>query len=522
VLFVVIDQLRPDVLEQARPRLVLGGFRRVMGGGVWFAEARCGFFPTLTAVGHAVLFTGASPAEHGIVANDWADPDTGDRVYSLEDPAHSIIGHPARSHEGVSPRLLGSTTIGDELVLASAGRSRVFAVSLKDRAAILGAGRMGKAFWFATDSGEFVTSTYYYDSYPAWVRSWNAERRADRCAGRLWELLVNRSAYLRAMADDRPAEKGFKNLGRLFPHLLPAEPGPDLYDQMTYTPFGDELTVDFVEALLDAERLGQGPGTDMLTVGLSSTDLIGHAFGSASLEYEDQIIHLDRLLARLFDAVDRRVGRGQTLVILASDHGVDDAPEAWAEKGFDAGRIDTEAIRARLNSILRVRFHISLDLVSGFWTPAFFLDEKAIAKTGLSIEAVESAAAEFLGKETGVAWALTRSSLLTGRVPDVPLLRSVRLSVHPRRTGHIVAIQKPHWYLYEDINKYSAMHGSPYAYDSRVPLGFEGTGVPTLRVHRPVELSAVVPTLAALLGISPPAVSSGVPLGEILGGRRVR
>lgn len=518
VLVVVIDQLRPDVLSQARPRLGPDGFLRVMDGGTWFAEARCGHFPTLTAVGHAVIFTGARSAEHGIAANDWADLDTGERVYSLEDPAHSVIGRAARSHEGTSPRLLGSTTIGDEIILASAGRSRVFAVSLKDRAAILGAGHMGKAFWFATDNGEFITSDYYYEAVPAWATAWNGRRRADGNAGRSWDLAADRGGYVRGQADDRAVEKGYKKLGRTFPHPLPAESGPDLYDQLTYTPFGDELTVDFVETLLEAERLGQGPGTDMLAVGLTCTDYIGHAFGPASLEYEDQVLRLDRLLARLFEAVDRRTGRGHALIVLTSDHGVDDVPEAWAEKGWDSGRIDTEAIRGRLNSALRNRFHVAADLVSAFWTPAFYLDARAVSKAGLKIEAVESATAELLGTEPGVAWALTRTDLLAGRVPDVPLLRSVRSSVHPRRTGHIVVIQKPHWYLYEDAHKYSAMHGSPYSYDFRVPLGFEGAGIPALRVDRPVELGDLASTLASLVGVSPPSGSSGAVLVEVLGG----
>jgi predicted AlkP superfamily pyrophosphatase or phosphodiesterase len=519
VLFVVVDQLRPDVAEQVRSRFGPGGFRRVMEAGTWFSEARCGHFPTLTSVGHAVLFTGAATAEHGIAANDWADLETGERVYSLEDPAHTIIGRAPRPHEGSSPRLLGSTTIGDELVLASAGRSRVFAVSLKDRAAILGAGRMGKAFWFATDSGEFVSSTFYYPSTPDWVAAWNGSKPADRLAGRSWELAEDAAAYRRAGADDRPAEKGYKTLGRTFPHALPGEPGPALYDLLTYTPFGDELTVDFVEALLEREGLGQGPGTDLLVVGLTATDFIGHAFGPASLEYEDQVLRLDRLLARLFASADRRSGSGGTLIVLASDHGVDDVPEAWAAKGWDAGRLDTEAIRGRLNAALRKRFRVSSDLVSCFWTPAFFLDRKAAAAAGLAIEDVAAAAAELVRSEPGVAWALTRTELLTGRVPDVPLLESVRSSVHPRRTGDVVVIQKPHWYLYEDAVKYSAMHGSPYAYDFRVPLGFAGPGVPAGRVSRAVDVRDVAPTVCALLGIAPPSGSSGAALEEVLGGR---
>jgi predicted AlkP superfamily pyrophosphatase or phosphodiesterase len=518
VLIVVVDQLRPDILNQVYPRLGPEGFRRVMDGGTWFAEARCGHFPTLTAVGHAALFTGARSSEHGIAANDWADHLTGERIYCLEDPSHSVLGRAARRHEGASPRLLGSTTIGDEIVAASAGRSRVFAVSLKDRAAILGAGRLGKAFWFSTGTGEFVTSTYYYEAYPAWVTAWNGARRADLYAGRSWNLSGERSGYLRIDEDDRTVERSHGQFGRAFPHVLPSDHGPSLYDHLTFTPFGDELTVDFVEALIKAESLGRGPETDMLAVGLTATDFIGHAFGPTSLEYEDQVLRVDGFLARLFRAADRAAGPRGALIVLASDHGVDNIPEASRQIGLEAGRIDTAAVRTRLNAALKSEFGIAEDLVSGFWTPAFVLDETAVASSNLKIEDVESAAAECLAGEPGIAWALPRTDLLSGRIPDSPLLRSVRMSVHPQRTGHIVVIQKPHWHLYEDAYRYSAMHGSPYAYDTRIPLGFEGLGLPARRVHRPVELWDIAPTIASLLGIAPPSGSSGAVIAEIADG----
>ena len=516
VLFVVVDQLRPDILSQIRPRFGPEGFRRIMDQGIWYAEARCGHFPTLTAVGHAVLFTGAQTAEHGIAANDWADPETGDRVYCLEDPGHAILGRKPKAHEGVSPRLLTSTTFGDEIVLSSGGRSRVFAVSLKNRAAILAASRMGKAFWFASDTGEFVTSTFYYDAYPSWVAAWNASRKADRYRGGQWRLAGERGRYLRIDDDDRAAEKGPRNLGTTFPHSLAPAPGPDLYDQLTYTPFGDELTVEFAETLLENEALGRGDAPDVLAVGLSATDYIGHYFGPASLEYEDQVLRLDALLTRLFAAADRSAGRDRVLIVLASDHGVDEIPEARAALGFESGRLDAAEIQARMNEHLRARFKIGFDPVTGFWTPAFFLDVRAITRAGLKVEDVESAAAGYLAKEPGVAWALTRNDLLAGRIPDAPILAAVRSSVHPERTGRIILVQKPHWYLYDDATLWASTHGSPYAYDVRVPLGWNGRALAARVVLRPVSLFDVAPTIAAILEIAPPSGSTGTPLTECL------
>jgi predicted AlkP superfamily pyrophosphatase or phosphodiesterase len=522
VVIVVIDQLKPDLLTRLHHRFGPDGFRRLMDEGAWFEEARCAHFPTLTSVGHAALFTGAPVSEHGIAANDWSDPETGERVYCLEDSAHILLGRRPKLHEGTSPHNLTATTIGDELVAASRGRSRVFAVSWKDRAAILSAGHAGKAFWFAPDTGEFVSSTYYYPAYPDWATRWNSAKPADRYRGTSWDLNPGHKIDPDSAIDDRPEEKGHKILGRIFPHPLPSTASAELYNALETTPFGDELTVDFALTLLDAENLGRGPAPDFLAVGLTCTDYIGHAFGPSSLEYEDQVLRLDGLLAKLFAAIDRRVGPDRALIVLASDHGVDEIPEIRAAQGFSSGRLDAEALRLRLNSGLRTRFGIGVDLVDSFWTPAFHIDKKAALHAGLTLDRVEEAAADLLNSEPGVAWAIPRSALLVGRIPDVPVLASVRRSVHPRRTGHVVVIQSPFWYLYEDPRKYAAMHGSPYTYDTRVPLGFSGLGIPSGRSVRRASLEDVAPTLAVLLGIAPPSGSIGTPLIDPPGRKAAR
>ncbi len=512
VLVVVVDQLRPDLLSRLHSRFGPGGFRRLMDGGTWFEAARCAHFPTFTSVGHAAIFTGAASAGHGIAANDWTEPETSAHVYCLEDPAHTLLGRKPKLHEGSSPRNLTATTIGDEMVLAARGRSRVFAVSGKDRAAILAAGHLGKAFWFAADGGEFVSSTYYYQAYPEWAVRWNAARLPDRYAGATWELSSGRAVGPGDPDDDRPAEKGHKRLGRVFPHILPAEPGAELYDALGTTPFGDELSIDFSLTLLEAEGLGRGPTADLLAVGLAATDAIGHAYGPSSLEYEDQVLRLDGLLAKLFAAVDRGVGRDRVLIVLTSDHGVDEIPEIRSAQGFPAGRLDGERMRQSMNRGLRTRFGIEADLIDSFWTPAFHVDPAAAAKAGLTVDRVAETAAEIVRTEPGVAWALTRADLLSGRVPDAPELRSVRRSVHPRLTGSIVVIQKPSWHFYDDPVKYAATHGSPYAYDAHVPLGIAGPGVAARHTVSPAVLEDIAPTIAALLGTAFPSASIGTPL----------
>ena len=256
VLQITVDQLRGDLPGRYADRLPEGGFRYLMEKGTWYTDAHYLHANTETAVGHASLSTGADPSRHGIVANDWIDQKTGEFVYNTEDERHHIIGRDPKAHEGVSPRNLLASTISDELFVHSGGRSRAFSVSVKDRGAILPGGHVGKAFWFSKSSGTFVTSTYYYDDYPAWVNKWNAAKPADAFKGKTWDLLHDRASYVHRDMDDRPYEADLKPLGRIFPHRL----GGDtkyFYLILTLTPVGDALTLDFAKALIKHEKLGQ-------------------------------------------------------------------------------------------------------------------------------------------------------------------------------------------------------------------------------------------------------------------------
>jgi predicted AlkP superfamily pyrophosphatase or phosphodiesterase len=515
LLFIVIDQLRADAVALHKGKFGPNGFRYLMDNGLWYVNARHRHATTLTAVGHAVLFTGADAAQNGIPANDWFDPVTGDHVYCLEDPASKILGHENGVHEGASPRNLTSTTVADEVVRASGGTSRAFGVSLKDRGAILAAGRLGKAFWYWAPTGEFVTSSFYYPAYPDWVSRWNADRPAARLAGRSWDLLMDRSMYLAGQADDRPAEKPPLDLGRTFPHPLPKDAAGPLFDVLDTTPFGDELTLDFVLTLLEAEKVGRGPSPDVLGISFTATDYIGHAFGPDSLEYEDQVRRVDGLLARLFTAVDKAVGLSNTIIVLTADHGVDLIPEVRQAERFPAGRFHMAEVQARLSDALRKKFKTTEDLVRGFYNPCFFLATDKIRKLGLSQAAVEEAASEVLRTEPGVAYAVTRSTLIAGAVPDIPVMHMLQASFHPERSGHVFLIQRQGWFLLNEPTHYAAMHGSAYEYDIHVPLFVAGPGIRAGVVGRSVSPQDLAVTLASYLGIAAPTGSTGVPLAEV-------
>jgi predicted AlkP superfamily pyrophosphatase or phosphodiesterase len=525
VLQITVDQLRGDLPGRYADRLTDGGFRYLMEKGTWYIDAHYRHANTETAVGHATLATGADPSRHGIIANDWIDQKTGAFVYNTEDERHHIIGREAKAHEGVSPRNLAASTFGDELVVHNGGRSRVFSVSVKDRGAILPGGHAGKAFWFSKSSGNFVTSSYYYDDYPAWVKQWNAAKQADAFKGKSWELLNDRATYVHGQMDDRPYEADLKPLGRIFPHPL----GGDtkyFYLLLTLTPVGDMLTLDFAKALVENEKLGQNDtgAPDYLQISFSSTDYIGHLFGPSSLETEDNILRLDRTLADLFQFVDEKVGLDKTLIVLSGDHGAPEAPEYMATLGLSTGRFAFDWFKTAgpLTEALKKKFGRD-DLISGHSHPYLYLNLEAISSAGLNLADVERFVADELMKIPGIAYAMTRSDLLAGRITESPVQNQIRRSFHPTRSGNIHMVPEQYWFLHSTeeaekmgIGSIAAIHGSPWAYDTFVPIFFAGHGVPARIIGRRVAPTDIAATLAAYIGIKPPSGSVGTVLTEVL------
>ena len=522
VLQITVDQLRGDLPMRFLDRLPPGGFRFLLEDGVHFVNAHYEHANTETAVGHATLVTGATPSRHGIVGNDWFDRATGRFVYNTEDPEHHLIGAEPKAHQGVSPKNLLASTIGDELVLNSAGRSRVFSVSIKDRGAILPGGHLGKSFWFSKSHGTFVTSTFYYDAYPSWVEEWNARKVADRYRGKSWTLSRDRSTYLAGEMDDRPFEAALPPMGRTFPHPL----GDDkyLYLRLTLSPVGDELTLDFAKALIDAEKVGQTGQTDFMAISFSSTDYVGHLFGPSSLEAEDNILRLDRILAELFAFVDDKIGLDDTLIVLSADHGGPEAPEYVDSLGIPAGRFSFDHFKppGPVAALLESRFGRD-DLLETHSHPYLYLDSDAIREAGLSEKEVETFLAAELMKLPGIAYAMTRNDLLAGRVVNSPMQRLIRNSFHPVRSGNIHMVPEAYWFLHSTdeaqkmgLDGIAAIHGSPWTYDTYVPIFFAGHRLQGRSVARRVGPHDIAPTLSAYLGIKPPSGSIGTPLAEVV------
>ena len=524
VLQITVDQLRGDALTRFGNRFKKAGFNYLLQKGIHFDNAHYQHANTETAPGHATVVTGAHPSRHGIVANDWIDQDTGDFVYNTEDERHHILGSEIKPHQGVSPRNLLSTTVGDELIIHTGGRSRVFSVSGKDRGAILPGGHSGKAFWYSKSSGTFVTSTYYYKSYPEWVSQWNAKKPAQRYANKQWELIYHKESYIAQHLDDRPYEVDFGGLGRTFPHPLGDGTSKFFNAIIGLTPMIDELCLDFAMKLIDEEELGDGGATDYLAISFSSPDYAGHLFGASSLEYEDSVKRLDILLSKLFRHVDKRVGLDETLIVLSADHGGVEAPEYMKHHGLEVDKHPLDWFRKQnpLGPALQKQFGRN-DLITGHSHPYLYLNLAAIKASGLDQEEVETFVAREAAKLPGIMYALTRSDLLQGRIAQAPIQQMIRRSFHPVRSGHIHLVQNQYWFLHSSeeaekmgIPSLAAIHGSPWRYDTYVPILFAGPNIPQgKKVSRLVGPHDIAPTVALYLGTKPPSGASGQPLIEV-------
>jgi predicted AlkP superfamily pyrophosphatase or phosphodiesterase len=526
VLQITIDGLRADLLNRYRNRFAEGGFRYLLDEGAVYTNAHYQHANTETIVGHTTLATGAFPSEHGMIGNAWFDREAGELAYNIEDPESPII--PTRETEtkgeqvdpaqklsrtqGRSPVAILAATLSDGLAAFYSGRSKIFGVSGKDRGAVPMAGHTGKAFWFSTDTGDFVTSTYYYDAYPDWVRDWNAQRKAESHADSSWILLNDAATYLLGHQDDRAYEVDLKGYGRVFPHPFGKQDDKLLYTRLLASPVGDQLVLDFSKALVRQELLGQDPVPDYLSISFSSVDVVNHFFGPSSLENEDVVLQLDRTLADLFAFVDKTVELKNTLIVLSADHGMADMPEYMTGLGYAAGRLYPDDVIKAANEAGRRLFGIN-EVVRFFFRPYLYLDNEKISAAKLDPTVVERRVAPALTETDGIALAVPRSGLPPLQV--TPAVERIQRNFHASRSGDIYVAQQPYWFMF-DKGPVAAMHGSPWRYDTHVPIIFAGATIKAQTVHRLVHPVDVAPTIAVFLGMTTPSSAQGAPLQEAL------
>ncbi|MBN8668339.1 MAG: alkaline phosphatase family protein [Chitinophagales bacterium] len=509
VVGIVVDQMRWDFLYRYAERYGTGGFRRMLGEGFTCDNTNIPYAQTVTAAGHTCAYTGSVPAIHGIMGNEWYDKALGRDVYCTEDKSVKVIGGSDKA-EPQSPRNLWATTICDELRLATNFRGKTIGVAIKDRGGILPAGHSANAaYWYDSRSGNWVTSTYYMETLPAWVDKFNNRKITDSFYKQNWNTLYPITSYVQSDKDDMPYEGKYGHESKpVFPHELASQIGKN-YGLISATPYGNTMTLDFARKAIENEALGADNITDILAVSLSSPDYVGHQFGPNSIEIEDTYLRLDRDLAAFFAYLDLKVGKGQYTVFLTADHAVAHVP------GFDqANRLPGKSLVSTTSDLqkkLGEKFGIP-NLILDAANYQFYLNDKAIDSADADRDAIKKFIIHFLLQQEGVLYAFDNEEIIEANLPT-EVKEMFLKGYNAKRGGDIQVILKPGNFY---GGKTGTTHGSWYPYDSHIPLVWMGWGIKKGRSTNQYYMTDIAPTLAALLRIQMPSGAIGKPISEVI------
>lgn len=510
VVLVVVDGMGTGYLMRHEPALGQGGFRRLMREGAFFTDARFPYAGTRTAPGHASIVTGAPPVLHGIIGNGWYDRAAGDEVDVEADASTKIVGRPSGAPDapGVSAHRIVGSTIADELRDATAGRARVLSVSTKPRsAAVLGGKRPSGVYWYDEETGRVVTSSAYRADLPAWVQAINARGEADKRFGSAWERRFAAATYERFGPDDQPGEEAIHG-SRTFPRRLTGgltAPGPDYYEALTQSPYGNELTLELALGALEHEGLGADDVPDLLAISFSGTDNVAHECGPNSHEMLDIFLRLDAQLATLLDALDRRLGDRYALV-LTSDHGMMPLPEVSRAAGQRASRIHPDAVVTAVETRLDAELGVG-DWVTYMDDENLYLDRALLAEKGADYARACRLAADAIAGVEGVAVVLTAPDAPAAALSADARVTALAAGFSPGRSGDVLFVTEPFWVVRDEPD--GTAHGAPYAYDTQVPIIAYRCGLRAGAWRRTVSPLDVAPTLAGLLGTGIPSQCRG-------------
>lgn len=513
VVGIVVDQMRWDYLYRYNDLYKpTGGFKRMLTQGFSCENTFIPYTPTKTAAGHTTVYTGSVPAIHGIVGNDWWDYKLNKTVYCTEDDAVQTVGSTTKLGM-MSPKNMFATTIGDELRLATNFQSKVIGVAIKDRGAILPAGHSAtSAYWYDNLTGDFITSSYYMNDLPAWVKAFNARKVVDSLYRLNWNISLPKDTYLKyATADQKEYENkplGADQLG--FPYDLTRFIGKD-YKKISETPHGNTFTEMMAEATIVAEKLGQRNVTDFLAVSFSSTDYIGHAFGPNSWEQLDDFVRLDATLGKFFSFLDAQVGKGNYTVFLTADHGAAHAARFFIENKLPGGFFPKSTVLRELNTSLSEKFGPAR-LVRDIANYMVVFNEHVLDSAKLDKESVIEATIKYLQTRNEIAQVFEINEL-----NETPLTSKQREMVnngyYPSRCGDIQIILKPG---YSEGNGNGGQHGVWNPYDSHIPLLWYGWGIKQGKTNRETYMTDIATTIAALLRIQMPSGNVGHVITEVM------
>lgn len=520
VVVLAVDQMRGDYLARFGPYFGEGGFKYLTQHGANFTQCRFQHAMTVTGPGHATILSGVNPSVHGVISNEWVDRTTLLKGNCVEDRTAPLVGLPPRmgryrnpaeaAKAGRSPRNFLGTTVGDALKARYGAAARVYGVSDKDRASILLAGpKADCAYW--TEEGGFITSTYYRAALPAWVEDFNRSHHATHAFGRVWDRLLPAEIYDRVQGpDNAPGEDAPAGLSRTFPKKITGsanQPSGDFFSAYDRSPFSNDQVAGFAQRLVLEEKLGQDDIPDLLTIGFSQTDAIGHTAGPDSHEMMDSYLRLDRTLAQLFQFLDQHVGLARCLIVLTADHAVSPLPErVLTEQGAgSAARVSLDGLNATVTRALDQAFGPLPD--NGVWflrDGGFVVNQAALQAKGLTSAQVQAEIKRCLVARPEMGPVYTREELLAPQPLDA-VGEMIRRSFHAARSPDVVYFLKP----YRTVAKAGVSHGTPYDYDTHVSLVWCGPGVSPGTHTEPVHVEDLAPTLASILGLQLPPEAKG-------------
>ena len=511
VVGVVVDQMRYDFLYRYYDRLSENGLKRLITQGVNCINNQFNYTPTYTGPGHASIYTGSTPAIHGITSNNFYEKNAGKMYYCTEDSTVQGVGSTGEAGM-MSPKNLKTTTISDQLKLATGFRSKVIGVALKDRGSILPAGHSADAaYWYDYYSGNFSTSTYYMSELPQWVKAFNQKGYSEKYLNSTWETLYPIASYIQSDIDNQPYEQPLNGEELpVFPHTF--APGKEnRFELLATSPYGSILTADFAIAALYGEQLGKRDVTDFLAISFSSTDYIGHAFGPNSIEVEDAYLRLDREFEKLFNALDSYVGKNNYLLFLTADHGICDVPGHNKYYKLPGRTVVKNAFTKDLNEYLNQAFTPG-KYIKNYGSYQYVVDMDLLKQNNISWDVFFETVKAKLLQYDGVAQVIDLHNFCNALYPEY-FLHKIKNGINPKRSGDIFFILEPGWLTSSTTG---TTHGSLYEYDSHVPLIFYGWNLKPKEVVTTVNITDIAPTIAAMLHILAPNGNIGTPIKEVI------
>lgn len=506
VVGIVVDQMRYDYLYRFYDKFQEDGFKRLLTRGFECKNHHFNYMPTYTGPGHASIYTGTTPENHGIIANNWYDKFHNKMIYCVNDDSVMPLGTSSNS-EKMSPHRMLSTSFADANRLHTQFKGKTIGISIKDRGAVLPAGHTAnRAYWFrGKNEGQWVSTSYYGPQLPTWVKAYNKQQPAKKYL-KIWETLYPIEKYIESGADLNNYEKGYKGKATAtFPYdlkkLSKANGG---YDIIKSTPYGNNLVTDFAIAALKNEQLGVDNHTDVLAISYSSTDYVGHNFGVNSIEIEDTYLRLDQEIAKLLKTLDQQVGKGQYTLFLTADHGAVHVPQFLDDHKIPAHYFNRRNFKNKVEKFLIEKFKIE-GIIKNWSNQQLFINYKKLAQNNISLQKVTASVSHFISQQAYIQHVFTREGLIERNKTSV-IGKLIQNGFHQRLSGDIAYVFNPATIAY---GKKGSTHGSPQAYDTHVPLIFFGKGIKEGKTYKRTSVIDIAPTISALLEIAIPNGTTG-------------